>query len=669
MSGARNGSAGREAGLSRRFGAWTLLCLALALASCEAPTLARTQDGAHSTLRFRADYWLDHSPEAGRRTTPPVDAPWAPRTETFLRPFPPEARMWARIQVQGAAPGAPLVLVQPDARADYTDFFLMRGKRLERVQPDGDARASAWPRPFLAPVLFFDAADAADAAPPVVYVRLGNAVDLSLQFELYHESEFHLMARQRYFFQAAFFGVVFVLIFFYSAAFFSLRLPLLGDYAIYMLALSAYFLSRSGCLAQYLAPGAPWAANQITAPLPGLIFFCGLRFIRSFLGLRDARPGLDRAVRAAQWIALAPLGLVFYSRPHSILAGDVISLIFGPLIWVLGFALSFKLAEARWFLIGWTLPILAGAADSYLPRGIWREAGLQGAVLIEVLMFAWFVGRKIGEIESARARQNAHLFSLQLELERARDVHGALLPRELDLPDSIDAHVLYRPVGGLGGDYYQTAALADGRRGVFLADVTGHGLAAAMNASTVHIAFHSALSAAVDAGDLLTRMNGMLAADHNYRFVSALYVIVDPQTLALEFSSAGHPDALVRRADNRMERAGQESPWLGMLPEFEYQTVRSSARPGDALVLFTDGLYEAPHSDANPSDSLIESVVARALAKGGPLEGIAQELIAEFDRLRGREAEDDVTLLLLRFNGAPEPQRPPARLSNQRDAV
>lgn len=665
MKGGR-GASGRRMFLRRSVAVRAALCLTLGFAACAQAAPASDLDKPGASLRFRADYWLERPSAAGLRTTPPVDAPWAPRTETFLRPFPADARMWVRIQIQGAAPGAPLALVHPDARADYADFFLMRGERIERIQPDGDARAHAWPRPFLAPVLFFDAADEPQR---VVYVRLGNAVDLSLQFELFPESEFYLMARQRYFFQAAFFGVVFVLIFFYSAAYFSLRLPLLGDYAVYMLALSAYFLSRSGCLGQYLAPGAPWAANQITAPLPGLIFFFGLRFIRSFLGLREARPRLDRAVRAAQWIALAPVALAFYSRPHSILAGDVISLIFGPLIWLLGFALSFRIPEARWFLIGWTLPIIAAASDSYLPRGVWREVGLQGAVLMEVLIFAWFVGRKIGEIENARARQNAHLLSLQLELERARQVHGALLPRELALPDSIEAHVFYRPMGGLGGDYYQTAELADGRRGVFLADVTGHGLAAAMNASTVHIAFHAALGAALDAGDLLTRMNRMLAADHNYRFVSALYVIVDPRTLELEFSSAGHPDALVFRADGRVERAGQESPWLGMLPDFTYETLRRRARPGDALALYTDGLYETPHSDANPLENQIEALLARTLAKGGSLEATAQELIAGFDALRGREAEDDTTLLLLRFGDAPERSGGAPPSSDQRAAV
>jgi sigma-B regulation protein RsbU (phosphoserine phosphatase) len=288
-----------------------------------------------------------------------------------------------------------------------------------------------------------------------------------------------------------------------------------------------------------------------------------------------------------------------------------------------------------------------------MPRGVWREVGLQSAVLIEVLIFAWFVGRKIGEIESARARQNADLFSLQLELERARQVHSALLPRELTLPVPIEAHVSYRPAGALGGDYYQIAPLEDGRCGVFLADVTGHGLAAAMNASTVHIGFHSALHAAADASDLLTRMNRMFAADHKYRFVSALYLIVNPQTLEMEFSFAGHPDVLIRRSDGRLERVGQESPWLGMLPDFEYESASLSAGPGDSLTLFTDGLYEAPHEEANPSEHLIESAVARAWGKGGPLADIARDLIAEFDRLRGREAEDDVTLLLLRFRRGP----------------
>ncbi len=653
---------------------WLASALATGFAAMLAPaffaacTPLAAPAAADGPERFRADYWLETRSGPPQFEAPPADADWSTRSETFLRPFPEDARMWARIRMSPAASAAQLVLVHPDPRADQVDFFLMSDNRIERIQPDGDSRAHAWPRPFLAPALFFEAPAGSERS---VYVRLGNAVDLSLQFELYEEDEFYRMARQRYFFQAAFFGVIFVLIFFYSAAYFSLKLPLLGHYAVYMLALCAYFLSRSGCLAQYIAPGAPWILNQATAPLPGLIFCCGLGFIRSFLALRELRPRLDRIVRTAQWVALTPLALVIFSRPLAILAGDLISLSFGPLIWLLGFALSFRLVEARWFLIGWTLPIVAGALDSYFPRGVGREVGLQCAVLAEVLFFAWFVGRKIGEIENSRAGQNARLFSLQLELERARQVHGALLPRELDFPDSLEAHVFYRPMGGLGGDYYQTAALTDGRRGLLLADVAGHGLAAAMNASTVHIAFHAALGAAADAGDLLTRMNRILAADHNYRFVSAVYVIVNLETLELELSSAGHPDALLHRLQGGLERAGQESPWLGMLADFQYETVRLQAQPGDVLLLYTDGLYEAPYADVEPPEGLIESYAADALASGRALDDVARDLTGRFDQIRGRAAEDDVTLVLLRFRARAQEEaaRPAADATVQRDAV
>jgi hypothetical protein len=133
------------------------------------------------------------------------------------------------------------------------------------------------------------------------------------------------------------------------------------------------------------------------------------------------------------------------------------------------------------------------------------------------------------------------------------------------------------------------------------------------------------------------------------RFLSAIYATVRP-TLAgasVQVSSAGHPLALVRRADGRVQTFGQPGTLLGVLPDPELHDSRTSLRPGDSLVLFTDGVTEARHPvdrDLYGDDRLRDLVVGLADMPATVMADAIQEAVLVFS---GGEISDDTVVLIL----------------------
>ena len=243
----------------------------------------------------------------------------------------------------------------------------------------------------------------------------------------------------------------------------------------------------------------------------------------------------------------------------------------------------------------------------------------------------------------------------EYELRTIAELQQSLLPTEVPHVPGLDVAVHYRTANRAGGDYYDFFPLPDGRLGVLLADVSGHGTPAAVLMSITHSLTHARPDAPEHPGEFLAYLNDHLAKRYTLTtgtFVTAVYAVFDPHAGTVTYANAGHDPLRARLAPNGQFAAldqirrlplGVTHRALGAYPE---QVVE--LRAGDAVTVYTDGITEAlnPAGEAYGVDRLDD-----ALATGGDDAGRSvASLVTNMEHFLGSaSAEDDRTLVLVRF--------------------
>jgi serine phosphatase RsbU (regulator of sigma subunit) len=204
-------------------------------------------------------------------------------------------------------------------------------------------------------------------------------------------------------------------------------------------------------------------------------------------------------------------------------------------------------------------------------------------------------------------------------------------------------------VASVAGDFYDFLAPEDRRLGILVADVSGHGVPAALIASMVKVAFQAQAPYAADPAQVLAGLNRILCAQLDGQFVTAAYIFLDLDAGAALYSSAGHPPLLLWRPSERRVNESQDGGLLlGFMPRAEYPVVELPLQPGDRLLLYTDGILEAsdPAGDFFGRDRLDDFVATHADLAA---DLFADELLARLDVWAAHRQEDDLTLVVADF--------------------
>jgi sigma-B regulation protein RsbU (phosphoserine phosphatase) len=210
----------------------------------------------------------------------------------------------------------------------------------------------------------------------------------------------------------------------------------------------------------------------------------------------------------------------------------------------------------------------------------------------------------------------------------------------------------YETSARAGGDYYDLFPLSQGRLGMLIADVSGHGTPAAVMMAITHTLAHSQSEAPNDPAAMLTHLNDRLCSAYSRGttgFVTAFYGVFDPSSRILRYASAGHNPPRVRRGNSTRPaieslEGGRDVP-LGVVDGTRYTEDTATLRPGDGLLLYTDGITEArsPAGEEFGTSRLDQRLVnAPQPDPGWTIQGVL-ESVAEFTS--GRPAEDDRTLV------------------------
>lgn len=251
---------------------------------------------------------------------------------------------------------------------------------------------------------------------------------------------------------------------------------------------------------------------------------------------------------------------------------------------------------------------------------------------------------------------------IRRDLAQARRVHEALFPPPLD--DGLTrVSYAYEPMRDVGGDFLFSRQLSDGRVLVVLVDVTGHGVASALAVTRIHavlslLAGESAEFVGLGASELsprllMARLNAfvhdMLAPQGAY--ATAIAVEIRPEEGRLSWSSAGHPPAVLRRADGELAELPSTCTMLGVLPPTEFDAEERSAafEPGDSLVLCTDGLIEAEGRSRVPFG--VEGMRAAMGAASGTLSRVVMDAV-RMHREGARPLDDTLVVEISRAGRA-----------------
>ncbi len=397
-------------------------------------------------------------------------------------------------------------------------------------------------------------------------------------------------------------------------------------------------------LPKWLQISVPYA-NAVTAYLVVVVAF--LAFLELSVG--RLRLVIDIVIVAALAVAVAGIGsFVLGGSEDKFIQYNYLVTVVGLLV-LLTVLVMKKLSDK--LLVFFNRRVLAAGTLVFVSVALWvnlsRPLHYQTPPLLNHLGFAVFLlslGYVGVQIVFANERR---LLSIENELEVARQLQFSILPNAIPEIQNLRIAVSYRPMTAVAGDFYEFVP-SDGKRiGFLVADVTGHGVPAALIASMIKVATQSVEACADDPREVLRGLNRILFKQLHEQYVSAAYLWIDTEHSKALYSAAGHPP-LLRWAEGRLERIESNGLLFGVIRDPEYPVRELTIRAGQRLLLYTDGLIEPQNASGESfGDTKLEEVISQNQSR--PPAELLEHMLSE-TRLwqpASLPQQDDITIIVI----------------------
>lgn len=298
-------------------------------------------------------------------------------------------------------------------------------------------------------------------------------------------------------------------------------------------------------------------------------------------------------------------------------------------------------------------------AQDYLIKG-----EVDGQLLVRAMRYAIERKRMSQQLAHYADELRAKNAQLEADFNMAREIQEMFLPQQYPTfphsaaPEESALRFSHRylPAAAVGGDFFNIFAITDTTAGIFICDVMGHGMRAALITAIMRGLVEELKPVAADPGKFLTEinrsLNAILRRTREPFLATAFYVVADVVSGELRFSSAGHPSPFhIRREAGQIEPIKfwdpRHGPALGLFDKSVYPASRCPIAVNDVILLFTDGLYEVdnPVQEEYGQERLLTAVRQRYQL---PTERLLDELLEDVQRFStAKEFEDDVCLVAM----------------------
>jgi len=260
--------------------------------------------------------------------------------------------------------------------------------------------------------------------------------------------------------------------------------------------------------------------------------------------------------------------------------------------------------------------------------------------------------RALRELEATNKKLEDLNRKLVRELDLAAVLQRSLIPLRLSPKGCVRCASRYEPMGKVGGDYFDIVDLQKGRKGVIVADVSGHGVSSAFISAMLKMFFINFAPSCSAPSELLEKLNkeycGIIQTGE---YVTAFYAVFDPKKEQVSYCGAGHPSSLLYRGRNgEIEPLASDGFFIGMYADAGYADSLAGFEAGDRCLFYTDGIIEA-YSEQK-KEQFGEERLLRSFRRhaGEPLESMVCSIVNGVKRFMGKSRFlDDLAIVSVEY--------------------
>jgi serine phosphatase RsbU (regulator of sigma subunit)/FixJ family two-component response regulator len=250
-------------------------------------------------------------------------------------------------------------------------------------------------------------------------------------------------------------------------------------------------------------------------------------------------------------------------------------------------------------------------------------------------------------VQMAHSLNNLRLRGQDREMVEAREIQQKLIPKDIPKIPGYEISDAWRPASVVSGDYFDVLKFGEDRLALCIGDVAGKGMPAALLMSNAQAAVRAFADASVMPQDLCEKVNRVVCSNiTEYKFITFFYALLDARSRRLHYANAGHSPPILVRGDGRAYRLEEGGPVLGVFPDWQCASSSIELKPGDRILLFTDGLTEVRSSAGEEfgEKRLVELVVEKRSLSATQLQEAVMQAAVEFSN---GHFLDDATAIVL----------------------
>ncbi|MCX8123339.1 MAG: SpoIIE family protein phosphatase [Spirochaetes bacterium] len=367
-------------------------------------------------------------------------------------------------------------------------------------------------------------------------------------------------------------------------------------YILYVLFSALSNISFNGIAYQFFWPHSPWFHNISIVFLGNLAVISYMLFTRSFLLTGTFARGYDVIIKAFIFLIIPIIVIIpFVPLSFSIICLNtmvIIASIFSFIACIIAVINKYKPA---YFYLASMLAVVVGVSlislrnFGILPDVFITRYGFHLGTSIDVILLSIALGYRYNLIKD----ENKKLVMLQNEVEIAQTIYNSIVQTRIPELPHIAIEIVILQAEEIGGDIAEIKQIDDEKVGIFIADISGHGIPASIGAAMVKMACAHANQFKEHPDKFLHSIENTLLERIGNQFITAAYAVIDTKNMILQTSNAGHYALLLCKANNTILQLRPKGGAIGFYQNAFFEIEEVTIGKGDRIILFTDGIIES----------------------------------------------------------------------------